>query len=81
MSEIQTVAIAGPVQELVKDWVDDILCPDIEWSELHEQLGEYITDWDELSDGLRDQIAAAVDEQVRALLKVAHAHLMALGKL
>lgn len=69
------------VSGLVKDWVYDILNPDIEWSEIHEQLGEYIDGWDELSDGLRDQLATEVDQRIQAWLVDARSELAKLGKL
>ena len=59
------------LSELVQDWVDDILHPDIDWSTYHEQLGEYVDNWDELDDDQRDILATRLDLQIEALLEVA----------
>lgn len=59
------------LSELVQDWVDDILHPDIDWLAYREQLGEYVDNWDELDDDQRDILATRLDLQIEELLEVA----------
>ena len=69
------------IDELIKNWVDDILNPDIDWSEVHEQLGEYLDDWDEIPDPERDHLANQVLDGINLSLSLAHAALVNAGRL
>ncbi|WP_132826625.1 hypothetical protein [Mycobacteroides abscessus] len=61
------------VSGLIKNWVQDQLDPDIDWSTSHEQLWEHLGEdvFGSLSDDERDVLAGQVIDGVKTICKVA----------